>query len=148
MCQIEICSDISYCNPSSSCSNCTIPQGPNCICFGGKFTHLNYFYYRLNIILSTECSPPCMNGGRCVYNSNCQCPPHWTGEHCEQSLLSTTYANTHTDMILPRSISTCNMTCMNGGICSGMNSCICMTGYDGLQCERKKGIRYKFIQCS
>ncbi len=38
-----------------------------------------------------------MNGGRCVYNNTCQCPPHWTGEHCEQSLLSTTYSNTHTD---------------------------------------------------
>ena len=59
-----------------------------------KFTHMNYFYYRLNIILSTECSPPCMNGGRCVYNNTCQCPPHWTGEHCEQSLSSTTFANT------------------------------------------------------
>ncbi len=62
-----------------------------------KFTHLNYFYYRLNIILSTECSPPCMNGGRCVYNNTCQCSPHWTGGHCKQSLLSTIYTNTHTD---------------------------------------------------
>ncbi len=29
---------------------------------------------------------------------------------------------------------------MNGGTCSGINSCACMTGYDGLQCEHKKGI--------
>ncbi len=79
-----------------------------------------------------------MNGGRCVYNNTCQCPPHWTGEHCEQSLSSTTYANTHTDMIFPRSTSTCNMTCMNGGTCSGINSCACITEYDGLQCEHKK----------
>ncbi len=89
-----------------------------------------------------------MNGGRCVYNNTCQCPLHWTGEHCEQSLLSTTYTNPHTDMILPRRTSTCNMTCMNGGTCSDFNSCTCMTGYDGLQCEHTKGIRYKLIQCS
>ncbi len=36
MCQREICSDISFCNPSSSCSNCTIPLGLNCICYEGK----------------------------------------------------------------------------------------------------------------
>ncbi len=105
-----------------------------------KFPHMNFFYYKHNIILSTECSPHCMNGGRCVYNNTCQCLPHWTGEHCEQSLSYTTYTNTHTDKTLPRSISTCNVTCMNGGTCSGINSCVCMTGYDGLQCEHKKGI--------
>ncbi len=61
-------------------------------------------------------------------------------ENTEQSLSSTTYANTHTDKTLPRSISTCNVTCMNGGTCSGMNSCACMTEYNGLQCEHKKGV--------
>ncbi len=34
--QEKICSDISYCNPSSSCSNYTILQGLNCICYEGK----------------------------------------------------------------------------------------------------------------
>ncbi len=71
-----------------------------------------------HIILSTECSPPCMNGGRCVYNNTCQCPPHWTGEHCEQSLLSTTYTNTHTDRTLYISnISTSPVICPNEGTC-------------------------------
>ncbi len=41
---------------------------------------------------------------------------------------------------LPRSISTCNVTCTNGGTCNGINSCICTTEYDGLQCEHKIGI--------
>ncbi len=110
-----------------------------------KFT-IKYFVLDITLFF-TECSPPCMNGGRCVYNNTCQCPPHWTGGHCEQTLLSTTYTNTHTDRTLLISISSCNVTCMNGGTCSGINSCACMTGYDGLQCEHKKGIN-KFIQCS
>ncbi len=96
----------------------------------------------------TECSPPCMNGGRCVYNNTCQCPPHWTGEHCEQNLLLTTYTYTHKDKTLPMNISTCHATCMNGGACSSHGNCVCMTGYDGLQCEHKKGIINKFIYCS
>ncbi len=36
MCQRETCFDISYCSQSSSCFNCTIPQGLNCICYGNK----------------------------------------------------------------------------------------------------------------
>ncbi len=79
---------------------------------------MNYFYFGFYIILSTECSPPCMNGGRCVYNNTCQCPPHWTGEHCEQSLSSTTYANTHTDKTLYISnISTSPVILPNEGTC-------------------------------
>ncbi len=49
MCQRQICSDISYCNPSSSCSNCKIPQGMDCICYGGKVYTYNYFYFGLQI---------------------------------------------------------------------------------------------------
>ena len=36
-----------------------------------------------------ECSSPCLNGGRCSYNSTCQCPPGWTGPSCGQSLAPT-----------------------------------------------------------
>ncbi len=89
-----------------------------------------------------------MNGGRCVYNNTCQCPPHWTGEHCEQSLSSTTYTITHTDSSLPMSISACNMTCINGGTCSSHGNCSCMTGHDGLQCENKQGTINEFIYCN
>ncbi len=91
-----------------------------------------------------------MNGGSCVYNNTCQCPPHWTGEHCEQSLSSTTYTSTHTNKTpLPMmNTSACHVTCLNGGTRSGIDSCVCMTVYDGVQCEHTKGIRYKFIYSS
>ena len=36
-----------------------------------------------------ECSSPCLNGGKCSYNSTCQCPPGWTGPSCGQSLAPT-----------------------------------------------------------
>ena len=36
-----------------------------------------------------ECSSPCLNGGRCSYNSTCQCPPGWTGPSCGQSVAPT-----------------------------------------------------------
>ncbi len=106
-----------------------------------KFTHMNYFYYRLNIFLSTECSPHCMNGGRCVYKNTCQCPPHWTGEHCEQSLSSTTHANTHTDSSLSVSnISTSPVTCLNEGICCSNSNCMCASEHCIESCQRMKGL--------
>ncbi len=43
MCQREICSDISYSSQSFSCSNCTKPQGLNCICYGGKVYSHEFF---------------------------------------------------------------------------------------------------------
>ena len=36
-----------------------------------------------------ECSSSCLNGGRCSYNSTCQCPPGWTGPSCGQSVAPT-----------------------------------------------------------
>ena len=56
MCHREICSDISYCNPSASCSNCIIPQRLNCICYGGKdYIVISILYFTLffqqNVVL-------------------------------------------------------------------------------------------------
>ncbi len=72
-----------------------------------KFT-IKYFFMGLTLFF-TECSPPCMNGGRCVYSNTCHCPQHWTGGHCEQSLLSITYINIYTDKTSPTSTSTCDL---------------------------------------
>ncbi len=55
--QEKICSGISYCNPS--CSNYTILQGLSCTCYEGKVHVISIWW--LQFILSTECSPPCMN---------------------------------------------------------------------------------------
>lgn len=57
----------------------------------------------------------CLNGGDC-YEGECQCPPGYSGPHCEY------YDPCY------------NVTCQNGGECVN-GACQCPPGYYGPQCQ-------------
>lgn len=104
---------------------CKIINGqPKCKCtidYDGDFCE----HYR--------CSNFCKNHGVCyvdashikMYNDSvkpplkCNCPPNWTGEHCEIPTVN------------------CTSPCYNG-VCSvkyGVESCVCAAGFTGDECQ-------------
>nr|XP_014293066.1 protein kinase C-binding protein NELL1-like isoform X2 [Halyomorpha halys] len=61
------------------------------------------------------CDPECKNGGHCLRNNQCQCPPNTSGDHCQNY--------------------TCGAGCQNGGTCVGPGLCECPHNSTGLLCE-------------
>ncbi len=69
------------------------------------------------------CRVNCQNGGTCVNNTRCQCPPDWTGIECTVSLNACIPTN----------------PCLNNAICqsTAINTyqCSCLSGFTGSRCE-------------
>ncbi|XP_045583570.2 sushi, von Willebrand factor type A, EGF and pentraxin domain-containing protein 1 isoform X3 [Procambarus clarkii] len=62
-----------------------------------------------------HCGRRCLNGGVCLTNNVCTCPPGYVGDHCQHAL--------------------CVASCLNGGTCVAPYKCRCVTGYVGARCE-------------
>lgn len=132
-------------------------QGPKCVCpapYSGTRCEHNM------------CSQYCKNHGHCYVDTHalkpsesqpplkCQCPPQWTGEHCEKAvdlcenrcfnggtctLLKTIPHCTCSEGFSGNRCQNCvDLVCKNGGICSkneGIEICSCPEGYKGKNCE-------------
>ena len=44
-----------------------------------RVQHTTIIFY----LLTANCIPECENGGICIRNSICQCPPGWSGGRCQ-----------------------------------------------------------------
>jgi len=75
----------------------------------------------INISLPVVCDPPCDNGV-CVSNDTCSCSEGYTGETCDEPIVSECVEN----------------LCENGGTCTRIAAtsvCTCPDGYTGLLCQ-------------
>lgn len=98
---------------------------------------------------SDECS--CLNGGSCqINNSDCLCPPDYTGSRCEHQLCTAQnciepFKCLNGKCACPENANCVNpctsSTCINGGTChplksnSDLYTCQCPPGYNGTNCE-------------
>ena len=84
----------------------------------------NLLRYACTIILlfnAVVCDPPCENGV-CVSNDTCSCSEGYTGDTCDEPIVSECVEN----------------LCENGGTCTRMATtsvCTCPDGYTGLLCQ-------------
>ena len=86
----------------------------------------------------------CQNDGVCSKPNVCDCPPGYTGAHCEtrMSLIVFNYRSVHHVMnfivtFFFFSLAICNPECQNGGVCSQPDVCDCPAGYSGDRCETR-----------
>jgi hypothetical protein len=81
---------------------------------------------QIKVILDTCSNDFCLNGGSCLANGECLCPPGYAGERCQTKRLT----------------SQCGLvTCYNGGTCFIDNqneyACMCHHVFTGRFCESK-----------
>ena len=81
---------------------------------------------QIKVILETCSNDFCLNGGSCLANGECLCPPGYAGERCQTKRLT----------------SQCGLvTCYNGGTCFIDNqneyACMCHHVFTGRFCESK-----------
>ncbi|XP_042878589.1 sushi, von Willebrand factor type A, EGF and pentraxin domain-containing protein 1-like isoform X2 [Penaeus japonicus] len=62
-----------------------------------------------------KCAKRCLNGGICLNNNICSCPPGYQGDRCQHAK--------------------CPLPCLHGGVCTGPHRCTCIPGYAGPRCE-------------
>ncbi|XP_071789742.1 protein lin-12-like [Asterias amurensis] len=119
----------------SPCANLTCLNGGNCSDTGGvAICHCDAEWYGDNCekdVDNVSCrSVKCMNGGQCLAlkgeGAKCECPPEFTGAHCETKIPSPC----------------ANLTCLNGGNCSdtgGVAICHCDAEWYGDNCDKGDG---------
>ena len=83
-------------------------------------------FCQIKVILDTCSNDLCLNGGSCLANGECLCPPGYAGERCQTKRLT----------------SQCGLvTCYNGGTCFIDNqneyACMCHHVFTGRFCETK-----------
>ncbi|KAG0721266.1 Sushi, von Willebrand factor type A, EGF and pentraxin domain-containing protein 1 [Chionoecetes opilio] len=64
----------------------------------------------------SNCGRRCLNGGVCLTDYVCSCPPGYVGDHCQNAL--------------------CPLPCLHGGVCTGPHRCTCLPGYSGSRCHK------------
>lgn len=106
---------------------------------------------KLNLCLAL-CTPPCLNGGRCVDVNTCSCSGAWQGARCQIGTqihtpiyhllhmcisMYTIYVCVcvHVGVCVSSEPVLCVKPCNNGGECVGLNRCRCSTGFTGDLCE-------------
>ena len=92
-----------------------------------------FFSFVLIIISFQSCSDDCdqvnCNAGVLdELNCQCDCPPGFTGMHCE-----------HEDLCITQ-----NVDCQNGGTCVD-GTCQCPEGYAGINCEHFDSTKVQFL---
>ncbi|KAK4305073.1 hypothetical protein Pmani_023017 [Petrolisthes manimaculis] len=93
------------------------------------------------------CGRRCLNGGVCLSNSKCTCPPGYVGNHCQHAVCVAPCLNGGT-CVAPYKCRCqpgytghrcqtllCRLPCLNGGVCSGPYRCTCLPGYAGARCQ-------------
>ncbi|XP_069139539.1 uncharacterized protein [Argopecten irradians] len=63
------------------------------------------------------CTPPCINGGKCVGHNTCRCPEGYKGAMCQNPV--------------------CTKSCGARAVCIKPETCQCLPGFTGKGCRRK-----------
>ena len=110
--------------------------------------------YHLCSLCTAICKIPCENGGTCIAPDLCKCPSGWSGPHCETGryicrylifkiqLCAITINFSDSLIFVAIWIAVCRIPCQNGGSCTNPDTCECLPGWTGGQCQIGKALRH------
>lgn len=92
-----------------------------------------------NSSISAVCAPVCANGGTCTSPGVCSCVSGWSGTRCGTcKTLPTHFEELTGSYRLVYTLVVCTSACLNGGTCTGPNTCTCTAGRNGAVCQNCK----------